>query len=130
MDAKQKFYNINVEMAEDILNTDIKAGLSIDEANTRLAQYGPNSLKEAKTTGPLEIFMDQFKDFIVWVLVGAAAVSGFLGEWIDAAAIVAIVILNAILGFIQEYRAEKSLAALKKLSSPTAKVIPRGSCGA
>jgi Ca2+-transporting ATPase len=126
VEKEQKFYNISIEMTQEILDTDAKVGLAPEEAKKRFLEYGPNALKEAKTTGPLEILIDQFKDFIVWVLIGAAAVSGFLGEWIDAAAIVAIVILNAILGFIQEYRAEKSLAALKKLSSPNAKVIRDG----
>jgi len=101
-------------------------GLSPEEAGARLEKYGPNQLKEKKEINPLDIFISQFKDFIVWVLIGAAFVSGFLQEWIDAIAIVGIVILNAILGFVQEYRAEKSLAALKKLSSPNSKVIRSG----
>jgi magnesium-transporting ATPase (P-type)/predicted RNA-binding Zn-ribbon protein involved in translation (DUF1610 family) len=85
-----------------------------------------NQLQEKKGISPLGIFFEQFRDFIIWILIGAALVSGFLQEWIDAFAIIAIVILNAILGFIQEYRAEKSLAALKKLAVPASKVI-RGS---
>lgn len=108
------------------LETDSSKGLSLQEAKLRLEKYGPNQLKEKKGPSPLSIFLGQFQDFIVWVLIGAALVSGFLKEWVDAFAIIAIVILNAILGFIQEYRAEKSLAALKKLSSPTSKVIRDG----
>nr|MBU1328067.1 calcium-translocating P-type ATPase, SERCA-type [Candidatus Omnitrophota bacterium] len=112
---------------EKALGVDSARGLACKEAESRLEKYGPNQLKEKKEINPLDIFIGQFKDFIVWVLIGAALVSGFLQEWIDAFAIIAIVILNAILGFIQEYRAEKSLAALKKLSSPNSKVIREGS---
>jgi Ca2+-transporting ATPase len=108
------------------LQTHTERGLSEEEARKRLAQYGPNQLKEKEGRHPFWFFLDQFKDFIILVLIGAALVSGFLREWVDALAIVAIVILNAILGFVQEYRAEKSLAALKKLSSPSSKVIRDG----
>ncbi|MGA2914493.1 MAG: calcium-transporting P-type ATPase, PMR1-type [Sedimentisphaerales bacterium] len=108
------------------LHTDIDNGLGREQTKQRLEQYGLNQLKEQKGTSAFTIFIEQFQDFIIWVLVGAALVSGFLKEWIDAFAIIAIVILNAILGFLQEYRAEKSLAALKKLSSPTSKVIRAG----
>ncbi len=111
---------------EAVLNSNSNSGISNVEAKARLEKYGPNVLKEGKKITPLEIFIDQFKDFIVWILIGAALVSGFLKEWVDALAIVAIVVLNAILGFIQEYRAEKSLAALKKLSAPNSKVIRDG----
>jgi Ca2+-transporting ATPase len=106
--------------------TDLSAGLSSGEAAHRQETYGRNQLKEAQKRSPWGIFLDQFKDFIIWILIGAAIVSGFLEEVVDALAIVAIVILNAVLGFIQEYRAEKSLAALKKLSAPTTKVIRDG----
>lgn len=105
------------------LKTDIHAGLSSGEAALRLSQNGPNRLTEKKGISAFSIFFEQFKDLIIWILIGAALVSGFLKEWVDAVAIIAIVILNAILGFMQEYRAEKSLAALKKLSSPISKVI-------
>ena len=123
---EKKFYNMTVEEICASLNTGQQEGLPSPEAEKRLREYGPNILKEEKTHGPLAIFLEQFKDFMIWVLTGAAVVSGFLKEWVDALAILAIVILNAILGFIQEYRAEKSLAALKKLSSPMSKVIRNG----
>jgi len=108
-------------------STDINTGLPLKEATLRLEKYGLNQLKEKKAISPWKIFFEQFQDFIIWILIGAALVSGFLKEWVDAFAIVAIVILNAILGFVQEYRAEKSLAALKKLASPNSKVIRDGS---
>jgi len=106
--------------------TNLIQGLSVQEAKIRLDKYGPNQLKEKKGRSPVSIFFAQFQDFIIWVLIGAALISGFLKELIDALAIAVIVILNAILGFIQEYRAEKSLAALRKLSSPTSKVVRDG----
>lgn len=120
------FWLLDVSQTAQLLESDLDKGLSFREAGSRLEKYGPNQLEEKKKISPWEIFFEQFKDFIIWILIVAAIVSGFLGEWIDAAAIIAIVVLNAILGFIQEYRAEKSLAALKKLSSPTSKVIRNG----
>ncbi|PIU40940.1 MAG: ATPase [Candidatus Omnitrophica bacterium CG07_land_8_20_14_0_80_42_15] len=119
----KKWWQADIEEAGKALSANLISGLSAEDARTRLDKYGPNKLKEEKGISPLSLFFGQFNDFIIWVLIGAAIVSGFLSEWIDALAIVAIVILNAILGFVQEYRAEKSLAALKKLSSPTSKVI-------
>jgi Ca2+-transporting ATPase len=109
-----------------LLQTNLDTGLTSEQVKQKTEQFGPNQLTEQKGPSALEIFIDQFKDFIIWVLVGAAIVSGLLKEWVDAIAIIAIVILNAILGFIQEYRAEQSLAALKKLSSPTSKTIRNG----
>lgn len=127
MDNKMKeCWRLGAEESAAALESDIRAGLAVSEASLRLGRLGPNQLLEKKGAGPLKIFLDQFKDFIIWVLIGAAVVSGLLKEIVDALAIIAIVILNAVLGFIQEYRAEKSLAALKKLSSPTSKVIRGG----
>ncbi len=108
------------------LATNLDKGLTPDQVEQKRSQFGLNQLTEHKGPSAFEIFIDQFRDFIIWVLVGAAVVSGLLKEWVDAIAIIAIVILNSILGFIQEYRAEKSLAALKKLSSPTSKTIRGG----
>jgi len=121
-----KWWALDIEGTAKALETDLFRGLSQQEVKLRLEKFGPNQLKEKKGHSALAIFLEQFQDFIIWVLIAAALVSGFLKEWVDALAIVAIVILNAILGFIQEYRAEKSLAALKKLSSPSSKAIRNG----
>jgi Ca2+-transporting ATPase len=122
----RRIYSLTPEEAAVSLGSNLETGLSEAEARKRLAEAGPNELRQAKATSPVVIFLGQFKDFIIWVLVGAAVVSGFMQEWVDALAIVAIVILNSILGFIQEYRAEKSLAALRKMASPTSKAIRAG----
>ncbi|MBI2470113.1 MAG: calcium-translocating P-type ATPase, SERCA-type [Planctomycetes bacterium] len=108
------------------LETNIDTGLSHSEAEDKLRKYGHNQLEEKEGVSPIMLFLGQFNDFIVWVLIAAAIVSGFMGEWVDALAIIAIVIINAIIGFIQEFRAEKSLAALQKMSAPFSKVMRDG----
>lgn len=97
-------------------------GLSAAEAQRRLAERGPNVLSEGKRRTSLGMFFEQFKDFMIVVLLGAAIISGLIGDFKDAIAIMAIVILNAVVAFIQEYRAEKAMAALKRLAVPTVKV--------
>ena len=97
-------------------------GLSAQEAAQRLAADGPNELKEGKRISPLQIFLGQFKSLIIWILIAAGVISGVLGEAVDAIAILAIVVLNAVIGFYQEFNAEKSIAALKKMTAPQAKV--------
>ena len=84
---------------------------------------GPNVIREEKKKGPFMMFLDQFRDFMILVLIVAAVISGVVGEFSDTIAIIVIVILNAVLGFIQEYRAEKAMAALKKMAALTATVI-------
>ncbi|MDD5450983.1 MAG: cation-translocating P-type ATPase [Desulfovibrionales bacterium] len=101
-------------------------GLSSEEAERRLREYGPNELKEKKRKTPFMMFLDQFKDFMILVLMAAAVISGIIGEPSDTIAIAVIVILNAIIGFVQEYRAEKAMAALKKMAAPTATVMRNG----
>ena len=101
-------------------------GLSEHEARRRLAQWGANSIREKKQKGLPEIFLDQFRDFMVLVLLGATLISGLLREYNDALTIIVIVILNAVLGFIQEYKAERSFAALKRISAPRGRVIREG----
>ncbi len=97
-------------------------GLSALEAAQRLAANGPNELKEGKRISPLQIFLGQFKSLIIWILIVAGVLSGILGEGVDASAILAIVVLNAVIGFYQESSAEKSIAALQKMTAPQAKV--------
>ncbi len=101
-------------------------GLSNREAEERLARYGHNELKKGKRTSVFVIFLNQFKDFLIILLLVATAISIFLGEYIDASAIFAIVLLSAILGFFQEYNAEKAIEALKKIAAPMANVIRDG----
>jgi Ca2+-transporting ATPase len=108
------------------LRSDAARGLSTAEARQRQADVGLNQLLEQPGTGPWWIFFAQFNELIIWVLIGAALVSGFLKEWVDAGAIVGIVILNAILGFVQEYRAEKALAALRRMANPNSRVVRDG----
>jgi Ca2+-transporting ATPase len=100
-----------------------RAGLTPDEAARRLARDGPNALPEADQKTALAMFARQFADFMIGVLVVAAVVSAAIGEPIEAAAILAIVVLNAVLGFVQEWRAERAMAALRALAAPHAQVI-------
>jgi Ca2+-transporting ATPase len=101
-------------------------GLTSIEAGERLVQYGPNQLTEAPRPTFLALFWGQLNNFIVILLIVASIISAFLGEWIDASAIMTIVVLNAVLGIVQEGRAEESLAALKKLTAPEAHVLRDG----
>ena len=101
-------------------------GLSTREAEKRIKTYGLNELKHNKKKSPILIFLSQFNDFLVWVLIGATIISGFIGDKADAVTILIIVIVNAILGFVQEFRTEKSLEALQELAAPTCKVIRDG----
>jgi Ca2+-transporting ATPase len=108
------------------LGSDSERGLAGEEVERRHAEFGPNELPEAPPPSLLKLFLSQFTSVIVWVLIGAAIISGLLEDWLDAAAILAIVLLNGVLGFIQEFRAEQSLAALRKMSVATARIVRDG----
>ena len=112
------------ESAEEVLGqlSSAAIGLSAAEVTQRLAGDGPNELTEGKRISPFQIFLGQFKSLIIWILIVAGVISGVLGEIVDSIAILAIVVLNAAIGFYQEYNAEKSIAALKKMAAPQAKV--------
>ena len=101
-------------------------GLTEKQAAEGLLKYGSNSIAAKKGNSPVKIFAGQFRDVMVMILLGAAAVSVLLGEISDSVTIIAIVLLNAVLGFIQEYRTEKTLEALADMTAPTAKVIREG----
>ncbi|MCM3746158.1 calcium-translocating P-type ATPase, SERCA-type [Paenibacillus pasadenensis] len=112
------------------LGSSPESGLAPEEAERRLAEHGRNELTEGEKLSPVKLFLNQFKDFMVLVLIGATLISGLLGEFLDAITIIAIIIINAVLGFIQEFRAERSLRALKELSAPLANVLRGGTAEA
>ncbi|KON92162.1 ATPase [Rossellomorea marisflavi] len=122
-----KFHEMRQEDIEKAINTDYQQGLSSADAENRKKQYGYNQLEEAEKQSALLVFFSQFKDFMVLVLLAATLISGLLGEYIDAIAIIAIVVVNSFLGFFQERKAEKSLQALKELSAPQVSVLRDGS---
>jgi len=101
-------------------------GLGSEEVKRRLEEFGYNELKEKKRVTPLQIFLRQFKDIFVIMLLVATAISFLIGETVDALTIAVIVILNSVVGFIQEYRSEKAMEAMKKLTAPKARVIRGG----
>ena len=103
-----------------------KEGLSTEEVQKRLKEYGPNELKKEKRKSPVRLFLEQFTDILIIILLIATALSMAIGEVYDAIVIIAIVIACAVLGFFEEYRAEKALEALKKMTAPTATVLRDG----
>lgn len=120
------WYKMSKEDLISSLETDPHLGLTDDEVKRRLEKYGSNELKEEAGKSFLSKLLAQFSDFLILILIAAALISFFVGEANDAIVILAIVILNAFLGLYQEGRAEKALEALKKMASPTAKVIRNG----
>ncbi len=112
------------EALRDLKTT--QQGLSVEEAGIRLTRYGRNELVETRKKSGLMMFLGQFTDFMILVLIAAAAISGIIGDISDAVAIIVIVLLNAVLGFVQEFRAERAMAALKKMASSSAPVMRSG----
>ncbi|WP_077622075.1 calcium-translocating P-type ATPase, SERCA-type [Sediminibacillus massiliensis] len=117
-----KWYQLSGEEIEKKLGVDTKTGLTMQEADTRRKKLGANVLEDGKKTSLWLVFLKQFQDFMVLVLLAATLVSGLLGEYVDAIAIMFIVLINGFIGFFQEQKAEKSLAKLKELSAPLAQV--------
>ncbi|MDF5711598.1 MAG: cation-translocating P-type ATPase [Nostoc sp. S4] len=131
------WHSLEVDKALDLLDSNVDSGLTSEDIQQRLQKYGPNELQENAGRSAWQILLDQFSNIMLLMLIGVALISGFLDLWAwrtdslkpgevpfkDTIAILAIVILNGILGYVQESRAEKALAALKKLTSPLVRVI-------
>ena len=99
------------------------SGLTEVEARERLARFGPNLLPPPKRRGPFQRFLAQFNDLLIYVLLGAMVVTALLGHWIDAQVILAVVLVNAVIGFLQEGKAENALEAIRDMLAPKASVI-------
>lgn len=121
------WHHANVGEVVKLLRTDLANGLSSAEAGSRAKEYGPNRLAEAPPQPWWLKLLSQFNQLVIWILIAATILSAALGDWLEAGAILTIVVLNALLGFLQEQKAEKALSSLKKLSSPVAKVVRDGS---
>ena len=122
----QSFHSSSIETVAKDLSTNLENGLTTKEVQQRLIEYGPNELVSGEKISPFKMFILQFKDFIVVLLLGAALVSLFFGDYIEALIIVVIVLLNGVLGFVQEYRAESALEKLKELTGDDTLVIRDG----
>ncbi|MHA1978158.1 MAG: cation-translocating P-type ATPase [Candidatus Hodarchaeales archaeon] len=116
----------SIEDLKEKFTTDLQRGLTSEDVAKRIEKYGYNELIAAETISPLKIFLLQFKDFMVYLLMGAAILSIIFSEWIEAGIIIIIVILNAVLGFVQEYRAEAALEKLKELTGDDTVVVRDG----
>ncbi len=124
--APKPWHALSAEAVASELGVDPGSGLDAGEAALRLARHGPNTLPEGRRRSVARMIADQFSDFMILVLIVAAVVSGVIGDPGDTVAIAVIVLLNAAIGFAQEYRAERAMAALKRLTAPTARVRRSG----
>jgi Ca2+-transporting ATPase len=121
-----KWENLSVEETLKELKSDADNGLTANEAQKRSLQYGKNELVEKKKNGPISLFLGQFKEILIVILIFAAAAAYYVGDEIDAVVILIVVVLNAVVGFVQEYRAEKAMEKLKELISNDAVVVRDG----
>ncbi|MFZ9195489.1 MAG: cation-translocating P-type ATPase [Burkholderiales bacterium] len=125
-DSSVDWHDRDAATALSTLSSDAQRGLAAVEAVRRLALYGPNLLQQGDRRSPWRILAAQFADFMILVLMAAAVLSGVVGDIADTLAIVAILLLNAVIGFTQEYRAEKAMAALQRIAAPSATVMRDG----
>jgi P-type Ca2+ transporter type 2C len=120
------WHTLDVDAVAARLDSDPVLGLSETEAGARKARYGPNAIREGPRRSKLRMLAAQFTDFMILLLIAAAVVSGAIGDAKDTVVILGIVVLNAAVGFVQEYRAERAMAALKRLAAPGAVVVRDG----
>ena len=120
------WHGMPVEEVVQNLKTDPQIGLAVTEAAAQLQRHGRNELREKPRRGVLRMLLDQFADFMILVLIGAAVISGVIGDVKDTVAIIVIVVLNAVIGFVQEFRAERAMAALKAMAAVSARVLRGG----
>ena len=123
MEDSPVWHTLNAATAAHKLESDLDDGLDSDEAARRLDREGPNEIRERGRRSIFNMAVSQFKDFMILVLIAAAFVSGFIGDAGDTIVILAIVLLNAAIGFVQDYRAERTMAALKRLAALQATVV-------
>jgi len=120
------WHTLTADEVAQRLESDPRTGLNAAQAAARLAQFGANALQEKRARSPWRMLLDQFTDFMIIVLIVAAVISGFVGDIGDTIFIIVIVILNAVIGFIQEYRAERAMAALKRMAEASSQVLRDG----
>ena len=120
--SDKSWHTLTCDEVAQRLETSPESGLSSDQAAKRLAHFGANELKEKRARSPWRMLLDQFTDFMIIVLIVAAIISGFVGSVEDTVAIIVIVILNAVIGFVQEYRAERAMAALRQMAAASARI--------
>ena len=121
----EAWHTKSVDAVVDFLNS-TKAGLSSDEAAHRLSQFGPNRLPEVKARGSLLRFLSQFHNVLIYVLIVAGVITGLLQHWVDAGVIFGVVLVNALIGFVQEGKAENALRAIRQMLSLNAMVMRGG----
>jgi len=125
MDTHQNWHTLSTAEAIDRLQS-TPAGLIGTEAARRLVKHGPNELQAAHRISPWEILFAQFKNVLILILLAATALSALLGHGVEAVAISVIVLFAVLLGFVQEYRAERAIEALRQMAAPTATVLRDG----
>src|SRR4030066_674801 len=124
--VERTWHSIEAAQVLKELDTDLHKGLTEDEVKKRLEKYGYNELKKEEKVSPFILFINQFKNILIIILIIAIVLSALVGEVVDAAIIAVIVVFCAVLGFIQGYRAERALEALKKMLSPTITALRGG----
>lgn len=122
----QHWHTLSIDEVALRLNTNQTSGLSAATVAERIAQHGPNALAEKRRRSPWRMLLNQFTEFMILVLMAAAIISGFVGDTGDTIFIIVIVLLNAAVGFVQEFRAERAMAALKRMSAASARVVRDG----